>query len=62
MKAREPMDMLRACRGRFASEAEEFRKAAHIAGTVWERNVAAELGSTAEKFVNDIDATLRDWG
>lgn len=57
-----PIDMLRKCRGHFSKEAEGYRAAAIKAGTVWERNAAVEFGSTAEKFVSEIDATLRNWG
>lgn len=60
-KAREPVDMLRLCRAEFASQAAKYESAARVAGTVWERNVATEFGNIAKRFVNDIDATLRDW-
>lgn len=60
-KALAPIDMLRRCRGHFAYEAEAYRKTEKIAGSVWEKKTAAELASTNEEFVSEIDATLRDW-
>jgi hypothetical protein len=56
-----PVELLRKLRGHFAKEAENYETAKHKAGTVWERNVAEEFSKTAQRFVSEIDATLRDW-
>jgi hypothetical protein len=61
VRAAPPIDMLRKCRGHFAKEAEAYRSTERIAGSVWEKKTAAEYAATNEKFVSDIDATLRDW-
>jgi hypothetical protein len=61
VKASAPIDMLRRCRGHFAKEAEDFRATERIAGSVFEKRAAVEFASVAEKFVSEIDATLRDW-
>jgi hypothetical protein len=60
-KATAPLDLLIKLRGYFAKEAEDFRGTERIAGSVFEKRAAAQFAETAEKFVSDIDATMRDW-
>jgi hypothetical protein len=54
--------MLKRCRGHFAFEAEQYRAVEKIAPTLEAKKAAADTVAQHEKFVSDIDATLRDWG
>jgi len=57
-----PIDMLHKCRGHFAKEAEHYRDIAKRAPTVEAREIASGIAKKNERFVSQIDATMRDWG
>lgn len=56
-----PIDMLRKCRAHFAQCAIYYREKALQASTVAERDDAASDAVINERYVGQIDATLRDW-
>jgi hypothetical protein len=61
-KAAAPIEMLEKCRRFFRDEAAVYRQTERICGSMWEKKVAGEFAATYEKFIAEIDATLRDWG
>jgi hypothetical protein len=61
-KSTAPIDLLRKYRGYFAKEAEQYREIARTAPSIEAKRIANELVDTNNKFISEIDATLRDWG
>lgn len=59
-RATAPLDLLREFRTHFVLRAAEYRNRS-IAAPIREQPAAAEQAKTYEKFVEQIDASLRDW-
>lgn len=61
MPAAAPLDMLRKCRSHFEFVAKRARLRQRRAKAAKDQEAAAAHAAICENFLNDIDATLRDW-
>lgn len=61
VKAVAPIDMLRKCRARFTNIRDWEHSAELRASNIGDREGHAARRREAEKYVSEIDATLRDW-
>ena len=57
----QPLDMLRKCHAHFVQCAKHYRAKALKAGNVEETNAALDDAVINERYVSQIEATLRDW-